>query len=70
MTMGEIYRIRKEVQRADIRLDANDVLSTWIWVNKLQLNGNFMYYKDKQDPPPGGSNLANNLFVLCIQTKF
>ena len=47
MTMGEICRIRKEVQRADIWLDANDALSTRIWVNKLQSDGNFIYYKNK-----------------------
>ena len=68
--MGEICRIRKEVQRADIRLDANDARSTRIWVDKLQSDGNFVYYKDKRDFPPGGSDLADNLFALCIQTKF
>jgi hypothetical protein len=45
--MGEICRIRKDVLRADIRLDANDAHSTWIWVNKLQSQGDFVYYKDK-----------------------
>ena len=51
MTIGEIFRIRKEVQRADIRLDANDACSTRIWVDKLQSDSNFVYYKNKQDPP-------------------
>ena len=68
--MGEICRIRKEVQRADIRLDANDAHSTRIWVDKLQSQGDFVYYKNKWDPPPEGSDLANNLFALCIQSKF
>jgi len=35
MTMGEICRIRKEALRADIQLDANDVHSTRIWVDKI-----------------------------------
>ena len=52
MTMGEICRIRKEVLRADIWLDANDAHSTQIWVNRLQSQGDFVYYKDKQDPAP------------------
>ena len=30
----------------------------------------FIYYKDKQDPPLEGSDLANNLFTLYIQSKF
>jgi hypothetical protein len=68
--MGEICRIRKEVLRADIRLDANDAHSTRIWVSKLQSQGDFVYYKDKRDPSPEGSDLADNLFALCIQTKF
>ena len=70
ITNGDICRIRKEVERADIRLYANDAHSTQIWVNKLQLQGTFVYYKDKQDPPPEGSNLTDNLFMLCIQSKF
>jgi MULE transposase domain len=68
--MGEICRIRKDVLRADIWLDANDVHSTRIWVSKLQSQGDFVYYKDKQDPPPEGSDLADNLFALYIQTKY
>jgi hypothetical protein len=70
ITMGEICRIRKEVLRAEIRLDANDAHSTRIWVDKLQSQGDFVYYKDKRDPPPEGSDLASNLFILCIQSTF
>jgi hypothetical protein len=70
ITTEEICRIRKEVLRVDIRLDANDAHSTQIWVDRLQLQGDFIYYKDKQDPPPEGSDLASNLFALCIQTAF
>jgi hypothetical protein len=70
ITNGEICRIRKEVQRADIRLDANDALSTRIWVDNLRSQGDFVFYKDKRDPPPEESNLADNLFALCIQTRF
>jgi hypothetical protein len=68
--MGKICRIRKEVLSADIWLDANDANSTRIWVSELQSQGDFVYYKDKQDPPPEGSDLADNLFALCIQSKF
>ncbi len=70
ITTGEICRIRKEVLKADIRLDANDAHSTRIWVDKLRTQGDFVYYKDKRDPSPMGSDLADNLFTLCIQTKF
>jgi hypothetical protein len=70
ITMGEICRIRKEIQRADVRLDANDAHSTRIWVDKLQSQGDFVYYKDKRDRPPDGSHLPGNLFALCIQSRY
>jgi hypothetical protein len=70
ITIEKICRIRKEVLRVDIQLDANDAHLTQIWVDRLRSQGDFVYYKDKQDPPPKGSNLASNLFALCIQTAF
>ena len=68
--MDQICQIRKEIERADIWLDANDSHLTQIWVNRLQSQGDFVYYKDKQDLPPKGSDLASGLFVLCIQSQF
>jgi hypothetical protein len=70
ITRGEISRIRKDVQSANVQLDLNDAQSTWIWVEKLQSQGEFIYYKDKRDRPPEGSDLASDLFILCLQTKF
>ena len=70
MTMGEIGRIRKEIEREPIRLDPNNARSTWIWVETLQSEGHFVCYKDKLNRPPEGSDLAKNVFFLCIQTKF
>ena len=70
ITKGEICRIRKDVECANIQLDLNDAQSAWNWVNTLQSKGEFVYYKDKQDPPPEGSDLANDLFILCLQTGF
>ena len=69
ITMGEIGRIRKDIERERIRLDANDATSTRIWVEMLQSEGNFVAYKDKLDRPPDGSNLAEDVFFLCIQMK-
>ena len=36
----------------------------------LRSEGEFIYYKDKQDLPPEGSNLANDVFILCLQSTF
>lgn len=70
LTMDEISRIRRDVEREIIQLDPNDANSTRIWIDKVQSEGHFAYYKDKQDPPPEASDLAKDLFILCIQTKF
>src|SRR6267154_1344262 len=70
MTIGEIGRIRKEIKRESIRLDPNDSTSTWIWVKALQSEGNLVHYKDKLDLPLKDSNLAEDIFFLCIQMKF
>ena len=68
--MDEICRIRREVEREGIQLDPNDANSTQIWADKLRSEGHFMYYKDKQDPLLDGSDLAKDLFILCIQGRF
>jgi hypothetical protein len=51
ITKGEICRIRKDIQCTNIQFDPNDAQSTWHWVNTLQSEGQFTYYKDKRDPP-------------------
>src|SRR6267154_3487917 len=70
MTIGKIGQIRKEIERESIRLDPNDSTSTRIWVEALQSKGNLVHYKDKLDLPPKDSNLAEDIFFLCIQMKF
>ena len=66
ITKGEVCRIKKDVECANIQLDPNDAQSTWNWVNMLQSEGEFMYYKDKRDSPQEGSGLASDLFILCL----
>ena len=68
--MGEIGQIRKEIKWKSIRLDPNDARLTQIWTETLQSEGHFITYKDKLDPPPEDSYLAEDVFFLCIQTKF
>ena len=70
ITKGEISRIRKDVLHMNVQLDANDAQSTRNWIEMLKSEGEIIYYKDKQDPSPEGSNLASDLFILCLQTRF
>jgi hypothetical protein len=70
LTLGEIARVRKAVDREIIELDPNDANSTRIWASNLHDDGHIVFYKSKQDLPPEGSDLAPDLFMLCLQTDF
>ena len=70
ITKGEISRIRKNVLHMNVQLDANDAQSTQNWIETLKSEGEIIYYKDKQNPSPEGSDLASDLFILCLQTRF
>ena len=45
LTMEEISRVRKAVDRETIELDPNDATSTRIWVNDLVAEGHLAVYK-------------------------
>ncbi len=51
-------------------MDDNDAISVRLWVAKLQQGGTAAFLKDRQDPSPQGSNIANDTFLLCVQTEF
>ena len=70
VTQDEIAHVRKDIDREIVQFDPNDAASTQVWVDKLRGEGHLTFYKDKQDLPPGGSDLASDVFALCIQTKF
>ena len=54
----------------NVQLNTNDAQSTRNWIETLKSEGEIVYYKDKQDSSPEGSDLASNLFILCLQTRF
>ena len=58
------------VKEEDIRLHEEDGISTKLWVDRLKANNIHLFYKDKLDPPPSGSKLQGEAFIMCIQTAF
>lgn len=70
--MGEIAQVRKTVDWETVKLNPNNATSTRLWVDDLAAEGHFVFYKSKQDPPPPpeGSDLTHDAFVLCIQTEY
>ncbi len=70
MTMHDISRLHQIIENDKIHLDDNNAISVRLWVTKLRQCGAEAVLKDKRDPPPPGSGLSQNSFVLCIQPKF
>jgi hypothetical protein len=70
ITMRDINRLRRIVEDEEIRFDPNDAVSIKVWATRLQQAGAGVILKDKIDPPPPGSRLSADTFVLCIQTVF
>jgi hypothetical protein len=58
------------VEEENIRLHKEDAISTKLWVDRLKAKNILIFYKDKLDPPPSGSKLQGEDFVMCIQTAF
>ena len=60
----------RAVEEENIRLHEEDSISTKLWVDRLKAKNTHIFYKDKRDPPPSGSKLQGEGFILCIQTTF
>jgi hypothetical protein len=58
------------VKEKNIRLHKEDSISTKLWIDRLKAKNTHIFYKDKWDPPPSGSKLQGEGFILCIQTTF
>ncbi len=70
ITMCDVSCLHRIVENNEIHLDNNNTISVRLWVTKLWQHGAEVVLKDKKDPPPPGSGLSQESFVLCIQTEF
>ena len=70
ITTRDIARLHRIVENQEIWYDNNDAISLQVWVSNIQQDGGEAFLKDKLEPPPLGSGLSSEDFVLCIQTKF
>jgi hypothetical protein len=55
------------IEEEEIHLHEEDVISTKLWMHRLQADEIHTFYKDKTDSPPFGSNLDEEAFMMCIQ---
>jgi hypothetical protein len=63
-------RFHRTMENKEIRHSENDATSIQVWVALIRQDGGEAILKDKLDPPPPGSGLDPESFVLCIQTQF
>jgi hypothetical protein len=70
ISLQDICRMARTVKKENIRLHEEDSISTKLWVDRLKAKNTHIFYKDKRDPPPSGSKLQGEGFILCIQTTF
>ena len=63
-------RFHRIVENKEIHHNENDGVSIQVWVALIQQDSGEAFLKDKLDPPPPGSGLPADIFVLCIQTDF
>ena len=70
ITIRDINHYCQIVEDVEIQLDDNDVVSLCLWALWLQQDGAECVLNNKRDPPPPESGLSQDLFVMCVQTKF
>ena len=68
--MKDINRAATALQREKIQKHAKDEISMKIWLDDLGKLGANSFCKDRLDPPPPGSRLAEDLLILVLQTRF
>jgi hypothetical protein len=58
------------VEEEKICLHKEDAILTRLWMDRLTADKIRVFYKDKSNPSPFGSNLDKEAFIMCIQTPF
>ena len=65
-----VNRYAQENEQSSIRLHKEDAISVKLWLDRLKEKNTLVFLKDKVSPPPPGSDLAPDAYILCIQTPF
>ena len=58
------------MEMCEIRLHQDDGASIVLWAACLQEEKAMLAFKMSCDLPPEGSSLANNVFVMIVQTEY
>ncbi len=61
-------RIEKAIEAETVRLNRDDGKSVFLWVDRLRASDSLLGFKSRVCSAPLGSKLANDAFVLMIQS--
>ncbi|PPR02766.1 hypothetical protein CVT24_002240 [Panaeolus cyanescens] len=70
VNIKDVRRIQKILEQKNVRLAPTDGPSVLKWVQQLQDQGHFVFLKASNSAPPPQSNLAADVFILIIQTRY
>src|SRR6267142_3997951 len=65
-----VNQYARQIEQADVRLHKKDAISVRLWIDQLKEKNMLVFLKDKITPPPSGSDLDPEAYVLCMQTPF
>jgi len=69
--MNDVNRIALALEQEKTQKHPKDEISTKLWLSgDLREQGVNSFCKDRLDPPPPGSRLSGDLFILVLQTRF
>lgn len=68
--LRDIRRIEKDIEAETIQLDPEDGRSILKWVKILRDKDCLLGFKSKSDPVPSGWNVAQDVFILMVQTPW
>lgn len=68
ITLADVCRIEKAIEAETIHLDPDDGKSTFLWVEQLCASNSLLGFKSRACLVPLGSKLADDAFVLMVQT--
>jgi len=58
------------IEEETICLHNEDIISTKLWIDKMEQENTHVFLKDNITQPPPGLNLDTEAFVMCMQTCF
>ncbi|KAJ6552239.1 hypothetical protein DFH09DRAFT_833175, partial [Mycena vulgaris] len=68
--LRDIRKIQKEIEAETVQLHPDDGQSVLKWVERLRAKDHLLGFKSRTDPPPTGSGIPPDTFLLMIQTKW